>query len=550
MGPGALAVGVDSRSIRHSIRTLLNHIAGYADILRQESHDCRENALCESYGRIRTAAIELRDASLEYFSDQPQAGLSLEAPPALERRIYGLLYDIIGLVQTLKRGFSEGQEERFLPDTEKILGAANGIVEIFELHLESNPAIVVEGENPSSSAYLEAVDLPPASRKASILVVDDSEPNRSMLARHLERQGHEVSQAADGVEGLAALKRSSFDILIVDVMMPGMNGHQLLERVKADPALKAVDVIVISSIDDSRTIARCIELGAEDFLPRDFEPIILRARIEACLERRSLRAKEELYLRAVHETARLLDEGLSEGAEYVRGLLPPRLKRPGLSSDWLFIPSRALGGDVFGYHPLSSRRMAIFLLDVSGHGIGAALYSVTLMNLLKNQALAGTDFSDPASVLRRLNESFQMESQNNLYFTAWYGVWDERRDELTWSSAGGPPAVLLLPDGRVERLSGSGMAVGLDLSAEYSNGTVSLPRGGRLYLFSDGIYEVRTKEGPVLGLDAFINILTGLSGSSCSRGLATVADMVQGLARRGRFEDDVSLVEVNLGKDD
>jgi phosphoserine phosphatase RsbU/P len=549
MGPGALAAGTDSRTVRHSVRTLLNHIAGYADILRQESSDCREGELCGSYERIRSAAFDLRDASLEYFSERPQGQGQPEGLSALERRIYGLLYDIIGLVQTVKRGFGEAQSGRFLPDTDKILDAANGIVEIFELQL-GNSVVISEDEASDAPLSLDAASLPPASRAGDILVVDDNDCNREMLARHLERQGHRVSQASDGRWALDCLERSHFDILIIDVMMPGMNGHQLLERVKSSPRLKDVHVIVISSLDDTRTIARCIELGAEDYLPRDFEPIILKARIEACLERSTLKAKEELYLRAVHETARLLDEGLAEGADYVRGLLPPRLSRPGLSSDWVFIPSRALGGDVFGYHPLGGKRLALFLLDVSGHGIGAALYSVTLMNLLRNQALGGTDFGDPASVLRRLNESFQMESQNNLYFTAWYGVWDERRNELSWASAGGPPAILVLPDGGVERLSTSGMAIGLDLSAEYHSASMLLPKGSRLYLFSDGIYEVRTKDGPILGLDSFVAILAGLASSNCSQGVATVAEAVRGISRRGSFEDDVSLVEVILGKVD
>jgi sigma-B regulation protein RsbU (phosphoserine phosphatase) len=377
--------------------------------------------------------------------------------------------------------------------------------------------------------------------------VDDDESNREILARHLERQGHRVARARDGLEGLAMLRKDSFDILILDVMMPGMNGYQLLEAVKSDEGLKDVQVIVISALDDTKGIARCIELGAEDYLPREFEPVILRARIEACLERRSLLRRQALYLAAVRKSARLLDEGLAEGAEYVRGLLPPRISDKGLKADWAFIPSRALGGDIFSYHPIGERRLAIFLLDVSGHGIGAALYSVTLMNIIRNQALVGADFGDPASVLRRLNEAFQMESQNNLYFTAWYGVWDEKTRELSWSSAGGPPAVLLLPGGGVERLATDGMAIGFDPSAAYRNDRLALPPGSRLYLFSDGIYEVTTRDGTMLGLDAFIGILAAVTRKADPPSLQDVTEMVRGLSLTGTFADDVSLVEAVLG---
>lgn len=249
----------------------------------------------------------------------------------------------------------------------------------------------------------------------------------------------------------------------------------------------------------------------------------------------------------MRKTARLLDEGLAEGADYVRGLLPPRISDKGLKADWAFIPSRALGGDIFSYHPLGDRRLAIFLLDVSGHGIGAALYSVTLMNIIRSRALVGADFGDPASVLGRLNESFQMESQNNLYFTAWYGVWDEKTRELVWSSAGGPPAVLLLPGGGVERLATDGMAIGFDPAATYRAERQVLPPGSRLYLFSDGIYEVTTRDGSMLGLDAFIGLLAAVTRNETPPPLLGVTDMVRGLSLTGGFADDVSLVEAILG---
>jgi len=555
MASSAFFPAMDRRSIRHEVRTQLNHIVGYADILRQESVDRGEQALGDTYASMKDAALEIREASLAYFADPDGTSPFPPDKAELERRIYGALYDIIALIQTAKRSFGSRPALPFLPDTEKIHEAANEIIEIIETSLSAPSAFAEEDgyattsgkASPRDIDALKATELAPPRRCGSILVVDDDESNREILARHLERQGHRVARAQDGIEGLGMLRKDSFDILILDVMMPGMNGYQLLETVKSDEALKDVQVIVISALDDTKGIARCIELGAEDYLPREFEPVILRARIESCLERRSLLRRQAIYLAAVRKTAKLLDEGLAEGADYVRGLLPPRISDRGLRADWAFIPSRALGGDIFSYHPLGDRRLAIFLLDVSGHGIGAALYSVTLMNIIRNQALVGADFGDPASVLRRLNEAFQMESQNNLYFTAWYGVWDEKTRELAWSSAGGPPAVLLLPGGGVERLATEGMAIGFDPSANYRNDRQVLPQGSRLYLFSDGIYEVTTRDGSMLGLDAFIGILAAVTRHEDPQTLQGVTEMVRGLSLTGTFADDVSLVEAVLG---
>lgn len=547
MGEGSTPGTGDRRELRHSVRTLLNHIAGYADILRQEAEDLKAEGLPPLYDLIRQAALDLRSPALEYFRDP-----STDSGPAdrneLLRLVYGYLYDIIGQVQAVKRRLDGEKDGHFLPDTEKILEAANGIVGIFEASLEKDPE-----EDPGLVAStdlgsrLESSVFPKAALTGRILVVDDNEFNRELLARHLERQGHLVCQASDGVAALEVLREAPFDILILDVMMPGMNGYQLLEAVKSAPRLKAIHTIVISALDDTQSIARCIQLGAEDYLPREFEPVILRARIESCLEKRRLKAKEEVYLAAVRATERSLRESLAEGAEYVTSLLPPRLERPGLRSDWAFIPSRALGGDVFGYHSLGGKRMAIFLLDVSGHGIGAALYSVTLMNLLKTRGLPDTDFEDPGAVLASLNRSFQMEDQNNLYFTAWYGVWDERRREIRYASAGGPPALVIHEDAPLVRLETGGTAIGIDPDAVYSAQTAPLPLGSRFFLFSDGAYEFRNREGAVFGLDTFMAHLSGAISSSRRPDLASFVETLRGFAAEKRFEDDVSLVEFDIG---
>jgi sigma-B regulation protein RsbU (phosphoserine phosphatase) len=525
MPEDAFCDGDERRRLRHSVRTHLNHLAGYAEILRQESADGGEDELASIYDQIRGGAFGLRDLAFSFFPDTADVAPSPEAIAEGERNIYGLLYDII----------------------EKILEAANSIVELFETRLSSR---VAEADATGPRAYserLESAELPPAARSGRILVVDDNQFNRELLVRHLERQGHAVSQVSDGLQALETLRESPFDLVIMDIMMPGMNGYQLLEALRADEDLADIYVIVISALDDTQGIARCIQLGAEDYLPREFEPVILRARIESCLEKRSLKAKEKLYIAAVRESERSLNAGLSEGAEYVRGLLPPRLDLPGLESDWVFIPSRSLGGDVFGYHRLSDGRFVMYLLDVSGHGIGAALYSVTLMNILKNQALPATDFGDPASVLSRLNAAFQMEDQNNLYFTAWYGVWDASSRLLVYASAGGPPAILVTPGGGLERLETDGPAVGIDEASLYATRTESVPPSSRLYLFSDGAYEIVTRDSEVLGLDAFIGILAGANAGRYRNFLGGLMDLLLGLSATGRFDDDVSLVEVRLG---
>ena len=132
--------------------------------------------------------------------------------------------------------------------------------------------------------------------KGRVLVVDDNEVNRDLLARRVRRQGHTVAIAEDGVEALELLEKQPFDLVLLDIMMPRMNGYQVLEHLKNDPNLRHIPVIVISAVDDINSVVECIELGAEDYLPKPFNAVLLTARISNCLEKKRLRDQERFYL--------------------------------------------------------------------------------------------------------------------------------------------------------------------------------------------------------------------------------------------------------------
>ncbi len=133
-------------------------------------------------------------------------------------------------------------------------------------------------------------------KPALVLVVDDNEINRDVLSRRITRYGHQVVTAASGREALRLMTDQSFDLVLLDIMMPDMNGYQVLERIKQDPDLRGVPVIVISALDDIDSIVKCVKLGAEDYLSKPFNPMLLRARIGASLDKKRLRDREQEYL--------------------------------------------------------------------------------------------------------------------------------------------------------------------------------------------------------------------------------------------------------------
>ena len=162
-------------------------------------------------------------------------------------------------------------------------------------------------------------------QSSSVLVVDDTEMNRDMLCALLEADGHKAAVAENGRIALEAIKKNSFDLILLDVMMPEMNGYQVLEHLKADPSLRDIPVIVLSALDEIGSVVRCIELGAEDYLPKPFDPVLLRARIGACLEKKHLRDQEVQLRKELAEWNQRLEQRVEEQVTQLERL--SRLKR-------------------------------------------------------------------------------------------------------------------------------------------------------------------------------------------------------------------------------
>jgi sigma-B regulation protein RsbU (phosphoserine phosphatase) len=207
-----------------------------------------------------------------------------------------------------------------------------------------------------------------------------------------------------------------------------------------------VPIIVLSTKEEAAVKAEAFALGANDYIVKLPDRLELIARVRhhsrgyvALLERNEAFA-------ALQASQQVLANDLATAAQYVRSLLPPPQQIDTVAADWRFIPSADLGGDAFGYHKLDDTTVAVYLLDVCGHGVGAALLSVSALNAIRSEALPNTDFHDPGSVLAALNKAFPMERQNDMFFTIWYGVYNTATRRIRWAGGGHPPAVLLAGD--------------------------------------------------------------------------------------------------------
>ncbi|HUJ27857.1 MAG TPA: protein kinase [Myxococcales bacterium] len=290
--------------LRHELRTPINQIIGYCEMLLEDAtdaeHAARRTALEEALAAVRDALTtidrglpsgrsDVRPADAEALSD------TLRVP---REKILHATESLLG-----------DAERAFVADVRKIRSAAE------RLGVLGTPATTPTRGTPTPPHPTPSHPAPVASAEtapAHILVVDDIEDNRAVLQRRLERQGYAVECAASGGSALEMLAAAPFDLVLLDVMMPELDGFAVLERIKADARTRDVPVIMISALDDMASVVRCIERGAEDYLPKPFDPVLLKARIGACLEKKRLRDRELAYLKEVERViaaARAVESG-------------------------------------------------------------------------------------------------------------------------------------------------------------------------------------------------------------------------------------------------
>jgi sigma-B regulation protein RsbU (phosphoserine phosphatase) len=379
-----------------------------------------------------------------------------------------------------------------------------------------------------------------------VLLVDDQrivgETVRRMLA---DVSGLEFRFCGDPAVALQEADSFGPTVILQDLVMPGVDGIEMVRSFRNNPSTAATPLIVLSSKEEPTIKAEAFGAGANDYLVKLPNKLEVVARIRYHSNAYILRLQRDEAFAALEAQQEVIARELADAAAYVRSLLPPPMPDDtSVPADWRFITSSSLGGDSFGYHWLDSDQLAIYLLDVCGHGVGAALLSVSAINTIRNHTLPGTDFAVPSQVLDGLNRAFPMEKQDGRYFTIWYGVLNPNTRELRYTAGGHPPAIAVAPDGTVNRLGCPGMMIGAFPFAQYSDSTVTLGAGSKLFVYSDGCYEVTNPAENMMSIAEFGDILAG-TGQHPDQ-LDSVVNAVRQWQQRPDFEDDFSLVMLQV----
>lgn len=384
---------------------------------------------------------------------------------------------------------------------------------------------------------------------AALLVVDDNEDNRYTLGQRLKRLGYaNVAFATNGREALEALRAQPVDLVLLDVMMPEMNGYEVLEHLKADEHLRHLPVIMISAVDQVESVIRCVELGAEDYLQKPFNPTLLRARVGASLEKKRLRDEIVAHLARV-------EQELQNAREIQLGMVPVEFPAPPppahLDVHAALYPAREVGGDLYDFFYCDPQTLCVAIADVAGKGAPAALFMARTKTLVRMVATLLPGASGPRprpdEVVARVNAELCRDNGLLIFVTLFFAMLDLTNRTLAYCNAGhNLPYVVDLAGAVVPVEDARCKPLGIRPDFPYATATRALTPGDCLYLFTDGITEASDAEGRLFEESRLEESLRASAGASARAIVESSIARVREFVGDTPQSDDIAAMAIRL----
>lgn len=383
----------------------------------------------------------------------------------------------------------------------------------------------------------------------ALLIVDDNEDNRYTLTRRLQREGYEnLTTATDGQQALDLLQSRPFDLVLLDVMMPGLNGYEVLQRMHSDTRLRHVPVIMISALDEIDSVIRCIELGAEDYLSKPFNPTLLRARVGASLEKKRLRDE-------VVDALNQVESELKAARQIQLSMVPteflvPTPDRP-VEVYATLEPARRVGGDLYDFFWGEDGRMYFVVADVSDKGAPAALFMARTKTMIRLVAtlyrLPDGARMQPHRIIEKVNEGLALENQQDMFVTVFLGILDPANATLSYCNAGHNRPYLLRSADRVSAVNGArGKPLGIRATFTYQTDTLKLAPGDGLFVYTDGITEALNAGGELFSDERLEAALHSLTAAPASEMVAGVMEQVRTFTANAVQADDIAAMALRF----
>jgi len=335
--------------------------------------------------------------------------------------------------------------------------------------------------------------------KGDILVVDDTPANLRLLSQMLSEQGYHVRPVPSGLLALAAIQAEPPDIILLDIRMPGMNGYQVCEYLKADAQTRDIPIIFISALDTIQDKVKAFTVGGEDYVTKPFHVEEVLARVGTHLALRNLQKQ-------LQDANKKMAQELALAGEVQTSFLPHDLPDiPGWQLAAMLRPARETSGDFYDFISLPNGRLGIVVADVCDKGAGAALYMALGWTLIRTYA---TEYpGQPEMVLSAVNRRIINDTETDNFITVFYGILDLVTGTMVYCNAGhcGPYLISGLNNNNIRRLNNTGVPLGVFGDENWEQGCVQLAPGDVLVLYTDGIIEAENAQGEFLGMEQLLD---------------------------------------------
>ena len=518
------------RRVRHEIRNGLNQIIGLTELIAESDMLGADGDAATALALLRRSGNRLLRLVQERLADPAprptQAGQHASPPPAPAATTQPS--DAIGTAEP----------KPFATTTAR----TRGFQQFSFTRTTATEEIPVESVEPEVLTEAEPVVENRRTEPADILVIDDDQVNRETLGRWVGQLGHRVQLAAGGAPGLAMITGGHYDLVLLDVLMPDMNGYEFLSIMKGDLATSEIPVIMVSGLDEIDSVARCIELGAEDYLAKPFNTVLLRARIQACLEKKRLRDEASARyerLRRDLTAARALQ------ASMLPASMPTSTPEFPVSAHAFMVAARDLSGDFYDIFQVSADEIGFVVGDGAKKGVAAALFMARTMSLIRMSTSKWNDtlrtVRSPADTLNEVSGALARGNVELMYATMFMGVLDTSTGFLQYCSAGHVPPFLFGAGTETRPLEvPPSLPLGMGEAPYYEDQQVKLAPGEGIFVFTDGVTDALDSDAEPYSTGRLRGDLDDLANRSVQRVVEGVHGRLVDFMRDTPHHDDMT----------
>lgn len=556
--------------LRHELRTPINAILGYSEMLLEDLEETENEKWVADLTEIHLCGEELLTLINTFFNAEQLNGETADlrtivANPALQVELQKPTQKVIDNCQSLLNVVTADLKEdinKISSATEQLAIAIKDVVKTFE-ELKSSNSDSLNNNSELDSSYIPeylAKELDNTCQD-TILIVDDNPTNRDLLSRQVEIQGYKVVTAAGGHQAIEMIQTGQYDLILLDIIMPEINGYQVLQWLRRSD-WQHIPVIMISALDEIDSVVKCIEMGAEDYLPKPFNPVLLKARINACLNKKRLRDKETIYLSELakaNEQITQLNQLLSaennrlsseiEVSQRLQTMILPKEQELNTINELeiagFMEPADEVGGDYYDVLQ-NNGLLKIGIGDVTGHGLESGVLMLMVQTAVRT--LMESNQNDPKKFLEILNRTIyknaqRMNSDKHLSLC----LIDYKDGKLKLS--GQHEEMLLIHSGgdmkRIDTIN-LGFPIGLEETIEefVFQVEIELKYQDVVVLYTDGITEAENTQGVQYGLERLCQIIKNNWRNSAKNIRQTVISDVKEYIGTNKVYDDITLVVI------